>query len=166
MIVVVTGVAGAGKTTVGARVADRLEWPYLEADELHPPASVRKMEGGVPLTERDREPWLESLAAAIRAVGDHAVVSCSCLRQDHRERLRRARPDVRFVHLRIDRATARERVEDRRTHFFDPDLVESQFETLEEPAGGRILDAARPPGELVDEVVEWIVSSAKVDETS
>ncbi len=158
MIVVVTGVAGAGKSTVGRRLADRLDWPYLEADEFHPPASRRKMASGIPLSESDREPWLDSMAAAIRAVGDRAVVSCSCLRRIHRERLRAARPDLRFVHLDVDPATVRERVEERSGHFFEAGLVESQFETLEVPRRAEILDATRPPEDLVDELVDWIGS--------
>lgn len=158
MIVVVTGVAGAGKSTIGRRLADRLDWPYLEADEFHPPASRRKMESGIPLSESDRGPWLESMAAAIRAVGESAVVSCSCLRQTHRERLRAVRPDLRFVHLSVDPATARQRVEERPGHFFEAELVESQFETLEVPRRAEILDASRPPAELVDELVKWIGS--------
>lgn len=154
MILVITGVAGAGKSTVGERVAERLGWPFLEADEFHPEASRRKMEGGVPLTEEDRGPWLESMAAAIRAVGNAAVVSCSCLRESHRDRLGEAAEDVRFVHLRIDPETARERVEGRSRHFFDVDLVDSQFDALEEPTDGPVLDATRPVEELVDELVE------------
>lgn len=155
MILVLSGVAGAGKSTIGSRLADRLEWPYLEADEFHSAASVEKMERGVALTEEDRGPWLESMAAAIRTVGDDAVVSCSCLRRAHRERLRKVRPDVRFVHLRIDPETARDRVESRRDHFFEAGLVDSQFEALEEPVDALELDATRPPEDLVDELVEW-----------
>lgn len=158
MIVVVTGVAGAGKSTIGRRLADRLDWPYLEADEFHPPASRRKMASGVPLSESDRGPWLDSMAAAIRAVGDNAVVTCSCLRQAHRERLRAVRPDVGFVHLSVDPAIARERVEERSSHFFEAGLVESQFEILEVPRRAEILDATRPPAELVDELMNWIGS--------
>lgn len=163
MIVVVTGVAGAGKSTIGSRLADRLDWPYLEADEFHPPASRRKMERGVPLSEADRGPWLDSMAAAIRAVGENAVVSCSCLRRSHRERMRAARPDTRFVHLRIDAATARDRVAERPDHFFGASLVESQFEALEEPADGRVIDGTRPPEELVDDLLDWLASTGAVD---
>lgn len=159
MIVVVTGVAGAGKSTIGRLLAERLDWPYLEADEFHPPANQRKMESGIPLSESDRGPWLESMAAAIRAVGDNAVVTCSCLRQAHRERLRAVRPDVGFVHLDVDPATARQRVGERSGHFFEADLVDSQFETLEVPRRAEILDATRPPADLVDELVNWIGSS-------
>lgn len=144
-------------------MADRLDWPYLEADEFHPPASVEKMERGIPLSERDRGPWLDSMAAAIRDVGEHAVLSCSCLRRAHRLRLRAARPDACFVLLRIDPATARERVEGRPGHFFDADLVESQFDSLEEPVDARVLDATRPPDDLVDELVGWIASMEAPD---
>ena len=158
MILVVTGVAGAGKSTIGTLVAARLGWPYLDADDFHSPDALRKMERGEPLDEVDREPWLRAMADAIRGVGDRAVVSCSCLRRAHRERLRSAGRDVRFVHLRIDPETAARRAEGRSGHFFDPDLVQSQFEALEEPVEGVTLDATRTPSELVDEVVAWMGS--------
>lgn len=153
MIIVVTGVAGAGKTTVGKRLARRLGWRYLEADAFHPPRNVRKMRGGEPLTEADRAPWLDAMAGAIREAEEDVVVSCSCLERNHRERLRVTGRDVRFVHLGVDPETAKRRVEGRAGHFFGPALVESQFQALEPPDRGVTVDAGRPPDAIVEEVV-------------
>ncbi|MBW3660526.1 MAG: AAA family ATPase [Gemmatimonadetes bacterium] len=154
MIVVVTGVAGAGKSTIGSRLAKRLGWTYLEADDFHPPANRRKMERGIPLTDDDRGPWLDALERAIRTARNEAIVSCSCLRRRYRDRLRVPGLEVRFVHLRVDRETAKRRTRERTGHFFEPALVDSQFETLEEPTRAVTLDATRPVQEVVREVIE------------
>ena len=152
MIVVVTGVAAAGKSTLGRALARSLGWEYVEGDERHSAANRRKMAGGTPLSEADRAPWLDALGEAIRRRaerGDSAVVSCSCLRRDHRDRLRGT--GVRFVHLEIDPATARERLEEREGHFFGSGLAESQFEAWEAPVSGVRLDARKPVDDLVRE---------------
>ena len=156
MILVVMGVAGAGKTTIGRALATRLGGRFVEGDDLHPLANRRKMEAGAPLTDRDRAPWMAALSARIREEskrGGVAILTCSCLRKDHRRRLRRADPGIRFLYLEVDPGTAAERAERRRGHFFDAKLVDSQFEALEEPDDAVVLDARRSPDEIVTEAV-------------
>jgi gluconokinase len=136
MIVVVMGVCGCGKTTVGKALATALGWRFFDADDFHPPANIEKMAAGIPLTDTDRWPWLDRLAAelgAIERAGGHAVLACSALRQAYRDRLAVA-GDVRFVHLRGDRATIAARVAARPGHYMPATLVDSQFAALELPA--------------------------------
>ncbi len=154
MVIVVMGVSGAGKTTMGRALARRLGWPFHEGDDLHPAESVRKMAGDEPLTDADRQPWLErirALAARESAEGQDVVVTCSCLKRAYRDLVREASETVRFVYLAIDPETAGRRVGGRRGHFFDESLVASQFETLEPPRRAVWLDATRPVEELVRE---------------
>lgn len=135
MILVVMGVSGSGKSTVGEALARDLAWPFLDADAFHPPENVAKMAAGTPLTDEDRWPWLDRIAAELRAVlarGGHAVLACSALRAVYRERLARA-GDVRFVHLRGDYDTIAARIAARRHRYMPASLLASQFATLEPP---------------------------------
>lgn len=135
-VLVVMGVSGSGKTTVAAMLAGRLGWEFIDADDFHSAANVRKMHGGTPLTDVDRAPWLATVAAwvdATRGTGRHGVLACSALRRAYREVLVGARPDVRLVYLRGDRALIGERQAARHNHYMPAALVESQFATLEEP---------------------------------
>ncbi|MFC0679348.1 gluconokinase [Lysobacter korlensis] len=154
-IVLVTGVAGSGKTTVGTRLAQRLGWPYFEGDDFHPPANRERMARGLPLTEADRAPWLEALRARmdeVRAAGGRAVLSCSALRETHREQLVGGCDDVLLVHLAGDYETIHARAVQRQGHFFDPALVASQFETLEPPRDALALDVRETPDAIVERI--------------
>jgi gluconokinase len=154
MIVIVIGVAGSGKTTVGRMLAADLEWDFLDADDLHPPANREKMARGVPLTDADRAPWLERLAQQLQdrvRKGRRSVVACSALKESYRERLR-VDPSVRFVYLRGDTELFRERLRTRRGHYFGAELLASQLETLEEPAEGLTLDASESPATLAERI--------------
>jgi gluconokinase len=156
VIIVVMGVSGAGKTTVGRALARRLQWPFHEGDDFHPQENVRKMAKDEPLTDSDRRPWLErirDLVARESARGGDAVVTCSCLKRAYRELVREG-ADVRFVHLELDPETAAVRVGGRLGHFFDASLVGSQFRDLEPPRRALTLDATRPVQELVAAVIE------------
>jgi len=157
-LIVVMGVTGSGKTTVGAALAQRLRVPFGDADDFHSAANVAKMSAGVPLDDDDRLPWLRAIGAWLAAHRDGGgVVSCSALRRSYRDVLREAAPDVTFVHLHGDRDTIRRRVAGRPGHFMPESLVASQFDTLE-PLGpderGMVLDLDRPVDELVDAAVE------------
>ncbi len=146
MIVVLMGVCGCGKTTVGRAVADVLGWRFFDADDFHPPASVAKMAAGTPLTDDDRWPWLDRLRdtlAATLARGEHAVLACSALKASYRARLAEA-GDVRFVHLKGDRATFAARLALREGHYMPASLLDSQLATLEEPADALVVDASLP----------------------
>jgi gluconokinase len=134
-VAVVMGVSGSGKSTVGTLLAGRPGWPFAD-DGFHPPANIEKMHAGIPLTDRDRWPWLRAIAAWIderRAAGEHGAVACSALRRAYRDVLRGGRPDVRLVYLEGDIALISRREAARHGHFMPTGLVESQFDTLEEP---------------------------------
>jgi carbohydrate kinase (thermoresistant glucokinase family) len=135
MVVVIWGVAGVGKTTVGELLARELGWKFYEADEFIPPANIEKMNRGEPLTDEDRQPWLQRLRERIEQsldANENAVLACSALKRKYRDQLR-VSPEVKFVFLRAERARILEQLKTRRGHFFDPKLLESQFADLEGP---------------------------------
>ncbi|TXS40124.1 gluconokinase [Streptomyces sp. uw30] len=156
-VVVVMGVSGSGKSTVGRLLAHRMTLPFLEADDLHPPANRAKMAAGRPLDDEDRRAWLLSLAAWIRQAADSGrggVMACSALKHEYRDLFRRTGADVWFLHLALDRTTARRRVAARRGHFMPAGLMDSQYAALEplrpgEP--GLTVDATADPQVIVDE---------------
>jgi len=134
-VIVVMGVSGCGKSTVGRVLAERLGWVFQEGDDLHPASNVAKMSAGVPLTDEDRWPWLDRVAAWIEGrlvAGESGVVACSTLKRTYRERLSR-RGGVVFAYLAVDRRTLEERLAARRAHYMPAALLASQLETLEEP---------------------------------
>lgn len=135
-ILLVTGVSGSGKSTIGSLLAQRLGWRYAEADDFHPEANLAKMVAGLPLDDADRRPWLANIAAWIdesTATGQPAVVSCSALKRAYRDVLRANRPNVRLIYLDADKQTIRARLSARRGHFFPAALLDSQFTVLEPP---------------------------------
>ena len=156
-VLILTGVSGSGKTTIGVLLAKRLSWPYAEADSFHSAANVAKMAGGHPLTDEDRWPWLRSIAAWIDdriAKGENGVVTCSALKRSYRAVL--SRPEARFVYLRGDRELIAQRIGVRTGHYFKPGLLDSQFADLEEPSadeGVISVGIAAEPAEIVDEII-------------
>ena len=153
--IVVMGVAGSGKTTVGRALAARLGLPYADSDDFHPATNVAKMRAGRPLDDQDRQPWLRAVGAWVGDHPDGCVVSCSALRHEYRDRLRDAAPDAVFLHLAGDADVVTARVAARTDHFMPASLVGSQLELLE-PLGadetGLVADLTRPVDELVDEL--------------
>jgi carbohydrate kinase (thermoresistant glucokinase family) len=135
VIVVIMGVSGSGKSTVGSALAAALGWPLVEADDLHPPANVAKMAAGIPLDDADRWPWLDRIVDALRCALQQqpdVVLACSALKQAYRDRLMRAGP-MRFVHLRGDASTIAGRLATRKHRYMPATLLASQFATLEAP---------------------------------
>jgi gluconokinase len=135
-VIIVMGVSGSGKSTIGSLLAQRLHWEFEDADWLHPASNVDKMHNGIPLTDEDRRPWLEAVAAWIdktRRAGGHAVVACSALKRRYRDILIGDRADVRLVYLKGDEALIARRIAIRHEHFMPRSLLHSQFEALEEP---------------------------------
>jgi gluconokinase len=159
MIVVLAGVAGSGKTVVGKVLANRLGWPFEDTDALHSPADIAKMHSGVPLTDADRWPWLETVAAWLDeriAAGTPAVVACSVLKRSYREFLYRGRPAVRIVILQADSATLTARLIARRGHFFPAKLLQSQLADLEMPDHDErtlVVPTDHSPAEIADEII-------------
>jgi gluconokinase len=157
VIVIIFGVSGAGKTTIGKLLAEQLGWRFLEADDFHPRANIEKMRSGRPLTDEDRWPWLERLREQIStslASKQDAVLACSALKRAYRERLR-VSGDVKFVFLRGDYALVEKQLRRRRAHFMNPDLLLSQFTDLEEPEADEdvlTIELGRTPQELVEEI--------------
>jgi gluconokinase len=154
------GVSGSGKTTMGERLAQRLGWPFEEGDALHPPANIAKMASGQPLTDADRAPWLDRVAAWISgrlAAGGSGVIACSALKRAYRERLAAGlQAQVRFVYLKGAFDLIAGRVERRRGHFMPPSLLASQFADLEEPApeeAAIVVDISEPPEAQIDAVM-------------
>src|SRR5579862_420542 len=154
MIVIVMGTTASGKTTIGSLLAERLGWEFVDADDFHPPANVEKMRRGIPLTDADREPWLEALHGEIvqwSAESRNVVLACSALKASYRDELR-ASDDVRFVYLKGSYDLFSQRVLARKGHFAKQDLLASQFATLEEPTDAIRVDAAPLPDQIVAEV--------------
>jgi gluconokinase len=151
------GVAGAGKTLVGRALSAALGWPFFDADDFHPASNIEKMRGGIPLEPSDRIAWLQAIRAALAAVQDtrsHAVLACSALRLEFRQALKEDFNDVRFVYLKADRELIRARVAARTGHFMPASLVDSQFETLDEPHDAVIVDASETPETIVESIVK------------
>lgn len=162
--IVVMGVAGCGKSSLGADLARALGLPLVEGDDFHPPANQQKMQDGIPLTDADRAGWLDALAGELAAAPDGTVLTCSALKRAYRDRLRAAAPGLRFVHLVLTREEALRRVAARASHFFPSSLVDSQLATLESPAGEPgvfELDATLPPEALRAEALRQLGSSGK-----
>ena len=157
------GVAGCGKSSVGAAVASAERLPLVEGDDFHSAGNRAKMANGVPLTDADRAEWLVALARQLAEHPQGVVLTCSALKRTYRDRLRQAAPGLRFVFLEIGPADAQQRVAGRGAHFFSATLVESQFATLESPVGepGVLrVDALEPLDTLQRRVGDWLHGAA------
>jgi gluconokinase len=159
IILIVMGVSGSGKTTVAALLAGRLNWKFQEGDALHPQANVDKMHHGVPLSDADRLPWLDSIAALIDrwiADGVSGIITCSALKRAYRARIRARHPTVELVYLRGSRELVSARITQRMGHFMPPSLLASQFATLEEPGADEpviTVDIGGSPGQIVEAIL-------------
>ena len=156
---IVMGVSGSGKSTIGTLLAMRLHWEYEDADRFHPAANIEKMHNGTPLTDADRLPWLKSIAAWIdqsRREGRHSVVACSALKRQYRDILIGDRADVDLVYLKGDEAVIARRIATRHEHFMPPGLLHSQFAALEEPTADEhpiVVSIEPPPREVVAKIL-------------
>ena len=156
-LLVLMGVTGAGKSTVGTLIAERLRLAFRDADDFHPPANIAKMSAGQPLTDEDRWPWLDAIGAFLAThCGEGCVVTCSALKRAYRDRLRAAAPELRFVFLHGDVELVAARQAARQGHFMPPSLVASQFATLETPSRDErviALEITAPPAILADAAI-------------
>lgn len=155
MVVILMGVTGAGKTTIGRALAASLGWEFYDGDDFHTAASKRKMHRGIALDDSDRAPWLKALRTLIEAMlaeGRSAVVACSALKQSYRDELIVERNSVKVVYLKASNRIAAARLRYRIGHFMNPELLKSQFETLEEPRDAIVVDASAAPEAIVNEI--------------
>jgi gluconokinase len=159
--IVVMGVSGSGKSTVGAALAQRLRVPFGDADDFHPEANIAKMTAGHALNDEDRRPWLAAIGEWLTENPDGVVVSCSALKRDYRDQLRQHSPEVDFVHLHGDRDVVARRQASRPGHFMPASLLDSQFATLEQledDERGFVVDVAQS----VDDIVEAAVAGLQM----
>jgi gluconokinase len=155
MIVVLMGVSGVGKTTIGELLAQRLGWRFIEGDDYHPRQNVAKMAAGIPLEDADRWPWLDALNAILRGQGD-AIIACSALRESYRRRLLAGIAEARVVHLRGAKALIASRLAERKHRYMPASLLDSQFATLEAPTGALSIDVAADPESCAAAIVDAI----------
>lgn len=156
MVVIIMGVSGSGKSTVGRRLAEQVGWEFRDGDSFHPEANVTKMRSGTPLNDDDRRPWLLAIQSFMRqchADGQSAVVACSALKAAYRDLLLRGEPWVRFVHLQGARELIADRMSARSGHFMPATLLDSQLATLESPTDALVLDISFSPDQLVGQIL-------------
>lgn len=154
MVIVIMGVSGSGKTTVGSQLARQLGWQFADADDYHSGQNVEKMRAGIPLTDADRRPWLDAMHTLISgwlASHQNAVLACSALRKCYRQILQ-VDEQVRFVYLQGDRDLLFRRLLERPNHYMKASMLESQINTLEEPADGLVLDANLTPAAIISKI--------------
>jgi ribose 5-phosphate isomerase A len=167
-ILVIMGVSGVGKSAVARELAARLGWSFQEGDALHPEANVAKMHAGIPLTDADRQPWLERVAAWIddqRAKKQPGIITCSALKRSYRQIIIGDRPEVRLIYLRGSRDLIAQRLAGRSGHFMPASLLQSQFDVLEEPDPGEdplTVDVEPTAGQITGEIIRWLGASATV----
>jgi ribose 5-phosphate isomerase A len=167
-ILVIMGVSGSGKSTIGEELAARLGWPFEEGDSLHPEANIAKMHAGIPLTDADRQPWLERVAAWIdaqRAKRQPGIISCSALKRSYRRIIIGDRPEVRLIYLRGGRDLIAEHLAGRHGHFMPASLLQSQIDTLEGPDPDEdplTIDVGPPPAQVAQEIIRQLCASATI----
>jgi gluconokinase len=157
LVLILMGVVGAGKTTVGTELAQKLGWKFADADDFHPRANIEKITNGVALDDSDRAPWLTAMHNAIllwNAEGQNVVLACSALKRSYRDKL--GAGQVQFVYLKGTRELILRRLRARFGHFASETILESQFRDLEEPDDAIIVEINKTPGEIVSEVVEQL----------
>jgi len=155
MIIILMGVAGSGKTTIGTLLSEAIGWTFFDGDDFHPEENIERMRCGVALTDNDREIWLDRLHNLVRELnhrGESAILAFSALRKAYRERVAEGIDGLQFVYLNGDPALLKQRVKDRKGHYFGAELLGSQFETLEEPEGIAMVDVAGKPEVVVAKV--------------
>ncbi len=153
---IVMGVSGSGKSTVGKALAEKLGWDFFDADDFHPQANIAKMAAGIPLDDSDRTPWLAALSDQLFATlkaGRHSVLACSALKESYRKQLLNGKEGVEIIYLKGSYDLLLERMSMREGHFMKPEMLKSQFATLEEPQNALVLDISMP----LDAMLAWVL---------
>ena len=155
MLIILMGVSGSGKSTIGQHLAEQMGWAFYDGDDFHPAANIEKMANGIALTDADRADWLTALAKLIRELnvdGKSGVIACSALKQRYREILQQDLDDVRFVYLKGSYDLILQRLQARKGHYMRPELLQSQFEAMEEPGQALIINIEQPPAQIVQQI--------------
>lgn len=164
MVLIIMGVSGSGKTLIGEHLSERLQLPFYDADAFHPQANIEKMADGIPLNDDDRRPWLESIAGNMEEWDSEegAVLACSALKQAYRDLLKkRSGVNFRLIYLKGSRSLIARRLSHRSGHFFDPSLLDSQFQALEEPRDALTVSIDQPPEQIVAEIISKLERAAE-----
>lgn len=162
MILLLMGVAGSGKTTIGQLLSEKLQWAFFDADDFHPPPNIAKMSAGIPLEEEDRWPWLEKVREEMSRqidFGKSAIFACSALKQSYRRFLTAETQNVKLVYLKGDLPLISRRIAARSDHFMREEMLASQMATLEEPEQGLTIDVSAPPEMIADRIIRELVES-------
>ena len=163
MVIIIMGVEGTGKTTIGKLLAKKLGWKFYDADDYHPKRNIEKMASGLPLNDEDRWPWLEGVRKLIDSslnLNEPSIIACSALKSSYRQYLKREKEKIVFVYLKGDKNTITKRLASRKDHFAGTQLLESQLHTLEEPEGVIACDISRQPEVIADDIIEKLELSA------
>jgi len=156
--VIVMGVSGCGKTTIASLLAEELGWTFIESDNYHSEEQILKMSNGIPLTDADRQPWLETLHGLLADLSNKnqpAVLACSALKEKYRRTLTAGLKNFRFVYLKGEYGLIWQRMQERQ-HYMKPTMLRSQFEALEEPENALVIDITLPPEKIVSEILQQI----------
>lgn len=153
MVLIIMGVAGAGKTTVGGVLARKLGWSFYDADDFHPKENKEKINRGIPLTDEDRLPWLLAIRDLIRGLGEPAVIACSALKQTYRDYLKEGNTEVEFVYLKGSAGLIRHRLEERKGHFAGVEILGGQLEALEEPENVLTEGVDQDPESIAEDII-------------
>lgn len=155
MIIILMGVSGSGKSTIGQNLATEVDWSFYDGDDFHPAANVKKMANGIALTDADRAGWLAALAQLIRQLdgaGKSGIIACSALKQRYREILQQDISNVQFVYLKGSYDLILQRLQARKSHFMRPELLQSQFDAMEEPGQALIIDIDQSPAIIISQI--------------
>lgn len=161
MICILMGVSGSGKSTIGQLLSQKLGWPFYDGDDFHPPENIAKMRQGIPLTDVDRQSWLSLLRTLIEQ-NENAIIACSSLKESYREYLQGNRSDLIWIYLKGNYEQILQRMQYRKQHFMKPEMLRSQFTSLEEPQNAVVIDISQSPEEIIAQIIDLLDTSSHI----